>query len=254
MPSLNLSDADLYYHCLGAQSSGQVPVIMIHGLLLGNSATWYFGAANSLSKTHRVVVYDLRGHGMSGQASQGYDLKTMVSDLKALIDSQGFSRVSLVGHSYGALIALHFAKEFPELIDKLVVVEGPLPPGRGLQIEEFLALSAGDQAAALPKDIQDQMAKGSRQAKKLLERLSFLVTQTELIANLKQESDIADADLRDLNFPIQLIYGTESQLVDVAQRLDRTLPKSHLNWLSGGHYLPSERPHDLSAIIGGFFQ
>ncbi|RZA11961.1 MAG: alpha/beta hydrolase, partial [Proteobacteria bacterium] len=107
MPSLNLKDADLYYHCLGAEGSNRSPVIMIHGLLLGNSATWYFGAASALAKSHRVVVYDLRGHGMSAKASQGYDLKTMVSDLKALFESQGFSRVSLVGHSYGALIALH---------------------------------------------------------------------------------------------------------------------------------------------------
>lgn len=252
MPSLSLADADLYYQCLGA--SGSKPVIMLHGLLLGNSATWYFGAASALAKTHRVVVYDLRGHGMSGKASEGYDLKTMVADLKALIDSQDFAskRVSLVGHSYGALIALHFAKAYPEQVDKLVLVEGPLPPARGLQLEAFLGLSSGEQTKALPEELQQQLASGGRQAKKLLDRLSFLATETELIGNLQREDDIHDDELAKIRMPIQLVYGTESQLMDVAKRLDEALPTSTLSWLEGGHYLPSQRPQELTAIIGGF--
>jgi esterase len=253
MPSLNLADADIHYLCLGPEPSESVPVIMIHGLLVGNSATWYFGTANALAKSHRVIVYDLRGHGMSAKAKQGYDLRTMVHDLKALVESQGFMRVALVGHSYGALIALHFAKEFPAYVDRLVLVEGPLPPGRGLQIEEFLGLSSTEQAAALPKDVREQLAKGGRQARKLLDRLSFLVTETELIENLKAESDITDAELEAIDVPVQLIYGTESQLGDVAHRLDRTLPRSELQWLPGGHYLPSESPRELTTLIGGFF-
>lgn len=256
MPSLKLegdeAGAELFYQCLGDKAAS--PVIMIHGLLLGNSATWYFGAASALAKSHRVIVYDLRGHGMSAKAASGYDLKTMRNDLKSLIDSQGFEKVSLVGHSYGALIALEFAREFPDLCEKLVLVEGPLPPARGLQMDAFLNLSPDQQAEALPPEMQDALAKGSRQARKLLDRLNFLCTETELLQKLREEDDISDEQLADLKIPTQLIYGSESQLVDVATRLDRTLPRANLTWLEGGHYLPSEKSQELSTIIGGFFQ
>ena len=252
MPSINIEGAQLYYQTLGLIEAK--PVIMIHGLLLGNSATWYFGAASSLAKTHRVLVYDLRGHGMSEKASEGYDLATMVADLKALIDSQSFShkKISLVGHSYGALIALHFAKAYPDRVEKLVLVEAPLPPGRGLQMDAFLGLSNQAKADALPPDLKEQLGRGGRQAKKLLDRLSFLATETELLGNLRNEEDLSDTDLAQLHMPTQLIYGTESQLTDVGRRLEGILPKASLNWLPGGHYLPSERPQELTAIIGGF--
>lgn len=252
MPSLNLPGGELYYQCLGSESDS--PVILLHGLLLGNSATWYFGAASALAKSHRVVVYDLRGHGMSSKAPEGYDLETMTDDLKILIDSQNFphKKVSLIGHSYGSLIALHFAKKYPERVEKLVLVESPLPPARGLEMDAFLGLSADEQALSLPADLQQQLAKGGRQAKKLLERLSFLVTETELLANLKSEDDIPDTELQALTIPTQLIFGEDSQLTDVARRLVQTLPQAQLNWLPGGHYLPSERPQELTALIGGF--
>lgn len=252
MPSLSLNDGDLHYQCLGSESDS--PVIMLHGLLIGNSATWYFGAASVLAKSHRVIVYDLRGHGMSSKSVQGYDLDTMTNDLRSLIESQKFSskKVSLIGHSYGSLIALNFAKTFPELVEKLVLVESPLPPARGLQMDQFLGMNADDQVSALPKDLQEQMAKGSRQAKKLLERLSFLVTETELLENLKKEEDFTDADLQALEIPVQLIFGDSSQLSDVAYRLEKQLPQAKLDWLAGGHYLPSEKPQELSALIGGF--
>ncbi len=252
MPSLKVDGAELHYQVLGPESGK--PVIMLHGLLLGNSATWYFGAATTLAKTHRVIVYDLRGHGYSSKAQVGYDLATMLLDLESLVDQLGYAdqKISLVGHSYGSLIALHYARAHPQLVERLVLVEGPLPPGRGLEIDSFLALSAEEKLNVLPENVRQQIAKGSLQGKRLLERLGFLASETDLIANLKSEADIDDSELQSLDIPVQLIYGDESQLIDVAKRLSLKLPEAELHWLKGGHYLPSQRPRELSQLIGGF--
>lgn len=191
---------------------------------------------------------------MSSKAEDGYNLETMVEDLKALIENQNFAhkRVTLVGHSYGALIALTFARLYPEAVERLVLVESPLPPGRGLEIDAFFSLSAEEQSLVLPEDLKEQLEKGGRQAKKLLERLSFLTMETELLKNLRLEKDFDDGDLRAMTIPVHLIFGTESKLVDVAHRLNETLPRATLDWLPGGHYLPSQRPSELSALIGGY--
>ena len=61
------------------------PVVMLHGLLIGSLASWYFTAAPALARTHAVQLYDLRGHGLSDRPVDGYDTATMAADLAALI-------------------------------------------------------------------------------------------------------------------------------------------------------------------------
>jgi pimeloyl-ACP methyl ester carboxylesterase len=250
MPTVNASGADIHYQVLG---EGPV-IVMIHGLLLGNMATWYFGAAASLAKSHRVIVYDLRGHGMSGKAKEGYNLLTMVEDLRQLMEHEGVGETALIGHSYGSLIALHFARLYPERVRKMVMVEGPLPPSRGMQMDEFQALTQSEMMSALPEDLQAMIANSGRQGRKMLERLHFLTQETDLLEELRNERDFEDAELAALTMPVQLIYGRHSQLKDVADRLNDKIEQAELHWLDGGHYLPSERPLELGQTIGGFFR
>jgi len=107
------------------------PVVMLHGLISGSSASWYFTCAPVLAKNHRVILYDLRGHGRSAPAAGGYDTATLAKDLENLLDAMGVDEpVSLVGHSYGALVAMRFALAHPERVNRLALVEAPLPPSR----------------------------------------------------------------------------------------------------------------------------
>ena len=177
----------------------------------------------------------------------------MVFDLKALIDDQNLPQVSLIGHSYGALVALHFAIRYPERVKKLVLVEAPLPPARGMQMDEFLGMDQGMMVDALPQQLQELIGRDSRQSRKMLQRLQFLVGETDLLQQLKAEKDVDNQDLAALCMPIQLIYGKNSQLVDVGNRLQQMIPHAQLHWLPGGHYLPSEMPVELGQTIGGFF-
>ncbi len=249
MAQLSANGTQLHYQMMGEGPT----LVMIHGLLLGNMATWYFGAATQMALTHQVLLYDLRGHGLSEQSSSGYDLSTMVGDLRALLDAHDLNNVALIGHSYGALIALRFALLYPERVSKLVLVEGPLPPSRGLQIEEFTAQTPVDRLKALPEQLQTMLSGKGRQSKKLLDRLQFLLTETDLLPKLKVEPDVDDEQLRQLPQATLLVYGRKSQLTEVATRLEQTLAHARLSWLDGGHYLPSELPLELGRIIGAFF-
>ncbi|MDP6956309.1 MAG: alpha/beta fold hydrolase, partial [Planctomycetota bacterium] len=89
---------------------------MVHGLLLDNLASWYFGVAPLLSRelARHLYMYDLRGHGKSEHAAAGFDVATQATDLLALLDIWSPTQpVDLVGHSYGGLIALHLARTHP---------------------------------------------------------------------------------------------------------------------------------------------
>jgi len=154
-------------------------LVLLHGLLVGSMASWYFTAAPVLANAgYRVVMFDLRGHGKSARATAGYDLNTMCNDLEGVLRAVGHDpdegAVSLAGHSYGALVALRYAERRPRLVHKLALVEAPLPPSRFEGLTSFLARSPAEMLDALPENAQTLFAKPGRQAERLLTSLAFL--------------------------------------------------------------------------------
>jgi esterase len=235
------------------QRLGQGPVVvMAHGLLLGNLATWYFTAAPVLAARHSVLLYDLRGHGKSERARTGYDLATMTRDLAALTEDYRSQPIALVGHSFGALIALRFALDFPGRVGKLVLVEAPLPPSRFGAFSEFLRKSPPQMLEALPPLLRGPAGSGGRRARRLLESLRFLSGESTLRADLEAEPDITDAALAQLHCETLCIYGQESACRQVGERLARVLPNARLVLLPGGHYLHVDAAPALTAQIVEF--
>lgn len=97
-------------------------ILCIHGLT-ANCRFWDC-QASALSPTHRVLAMDLRGRGLSDKPPTGYSLYAHGEDVLALLDDQGLDRAVLMGHSLGAFIALAFAAEHPQRVDRLILVDG----------------------------------------------------------------------------------------------------------------------------------
>jgi pimeloyl-ACP methyl ester carboxylesterase len=105
------------------QQFGEGPnVVMIHGIT-GNLAIWHLEIVPALMSDYLITTYDLRGHGYSDVPPTGYTTADHAADLSHLLDTLSIPRAHVVGHSFGADIALHFAIRFPERVDRLVLVE-----------------------------------------------------------------------------------------------------------------------------------
>lgn len=237
----------LHIERLGEKGS---PVVMLHGLFVGSMASFYFTAAPALAESHRVLLYDLRGHGKSERAKTGYDVPTMTADLEAVVDALAEAeRISLVGHSYGAVIALQYALRHPEKIEKLVLVDAPLPPSRLDELNAFARKNPSEMALALPPEIATSFAKQGRQARRLSEALQFLATETSLLDDLRGAQDVTDAALEALPCDTTCIYGSTSSCRPVGERLAKKIPNAKLVILEGGHFLPAESPAALTRAI-----
>jgi pimeloyl-ACP methyl ester carboxylesterase len=224
---------------------------MLHGLLVGNMTTWYFSCAPVLAKSHRVIVFDLRGHGLSDRAASGYDLATMARDLETIVEDVAKGPVDLVGHSYGAAVALTLALRRPELVKKLCLVEAPLPASRLEELESFLGREPDAMLDALPTVLRDAFGAG-RRGKRFVEGLRFLAQESSIFGDLRRAEDIPDAALASLALPLLAVYGTESSCRPVGTRLAKVVPGARLSLLPGGHFLPLETPGPLTEEIVRF--
>jgi pimeloyl-ACP methyl ester carboxylesterase len=225
------------------------PAVLIHGLLLGNLASWYLTLAPALARSHRLLLYDLRGHGLSERPDRGYDLASMASDLEALSDAFDAKPLVLVGHSYGALIALRFALDRPERVHRLVLVEAPLPPSRVEQIQQFLQLDPSSMLASLPAPLREALVARARRRSRLIETLLYLGRETTLASDLAAEPDFSEAALARLTCPTLCVYGERSACRDVGTRLSAVVPAARLEILPGGHWLPFEAPGLLACCV-----
>lgn len=100
------------------------PLLIIHGFL-GMSDNWKTLATQYAAQGLQVHLLDLRNHGRSFH-SAAFSYPLMAADVLAYCESKKLDKVSLIGHSMGGKVAMLFAVEHPEMVDKLVVADiGP---------------------------------------------------------------------------------------------------------------------------------
>jgi pimeloyl-ACP methyl ester carboxylesterase len=122
MPMIEANGVNFHY----LQTGTGPDLVMLHGLS-GNLAVWHLRMVPLLEDRLRVTTYDLRGHGNSSVPPSGYSTRDMAQDLLALLDTLGIERADLLGHSYGADVALHFALLYPQRARRLVLIEPGIP-------------------------------------------------------------------------------------------------------------------------------
>src|SRR5688572_6157105 len=105
MPLAEANGINLYYEVTG---KGR-PVVFVHGFGCGIRS--WDPQVSALSRKHRVIAYDVRGHGVSDAPPEAaaYSQATSVEDLRQLLDVLRVRRTAVAGLSMGGNIALNFA-------------------------------------------------------------------------------------------------------------------------------------------------
>jgi pimeloyl-ACP methyl ester carboxylesterase len=101
------------------------PVLLLHGY--AQTGHMWLPLIPELAKTHTVIAPDLRGFGTSGKPESGYEKKTMAQDAHALVEALGFKQVQVVGHDIGLMVAYAYAAQYPDEVDRIVLMDAFLP-------------------------------------------------------------------------------------------------------------------------------
>jgi pimeloyl-ACP methyl ester carboxylesterase len=272
MPKMKVNG--LTFH---VQQAGEGPdVILIHGVT-GDLSIWFLcKAMTELAKTHRVTAFDLRGHGYSDVPPAGYTSADHAGDVLALMDEIGASHAKLVGHSFGAVVALHTAAFAPERVDALVLSDPYFPALRHLedlsrwshwQVFHQEAADAGvnlssehwydlgkffDQVMHLDGDklLQFRRAVGLPGLNRLL-RLGGTTAGDDS----KVEAGLTAEKILAIHQPTLAIYGEYSPFLSTANYLVEHLPNCRSVLVPGAqHRAPEENPEAFTSALKAWIE
>ncbi len=228
------------------------PVVFIHGLAIDNLSSFYYSLANPVAHAGSdVILYDLRGHGLSERPRTGYQLSDSVADLAAILDAlRTDSPVHLVGYSYGGTIALSFAVAYPDRVASMLLIEAHLPvPGWAEQMAARIRTVGLDLA-----DHDWGWWSAPRRQRARLAAIDDLINNTTLMTDLLATKPLSERELRMFTRPVRAVYGEHSDILRHAYLLDGLLPRFTLTVLpSLDHWLLLNAPGVLRAIVLEWF-
>src|ERR1700744_128701 len=196
--------------------AGEGPLLLlIHGM--AGTAQNGGRVSEPLALHNTVVAPDFPGHGESEPGGGDYSLGSLASGLRDLMISLGHERATLVGHSLGGGVALQFAYQFPEMVERLVLVSSG---GLGPEVGAIL------RAAALPGAdlfIRSTAGPGSVAGGALSGALGKLGLRpnADLAEVGRAYASLSDKDRRKAFLAtLHAVVGTEGQRVAALARLD----------------------------------
>ena len=125
---IELDGHQTHYIEQGEKRDEQVPVILLHGFFY-DSFMW---ASNidTFAKQHKVYAPDLWGFGYSTREMLDFGYELYVKQLKLFMDALGIEKAIVVGQSFGGGVAIKFAVDYPERVDKLIFVSAAGMPNK----------------------------------------------------------------------------------------------------------------------------
>ena len=272
MPDVVVHGQRVHYHLLG---DGPV-VLLIHGIT-SSSRTWR-AVTEGLAERHTVLAPDLLGHGRSAKPRGDYSLGAYASGLRDLLAVLGLRTATVVGHSLGGGIAMQFAYQFPERLERLVLVDSG-----GLGEEVSLALRAATLPGAeyvLPLMFQPVSRTAGRLAGGALARLglrananvrglvegidsladsearrAFVHTARSVIDPRGQRVDARDRLYLSEGVPTMLVWGDRDPIIPVAhgRRAHELMPHSRFEVFPGaGHFPFNDDPQRFVDVLADF--
>lgn len=238
------------------------PLIILHGLF-GSADNW-LTLAKRFGKHRKVFLLDQRNHGQSPH-DPDFTYDTMVNDIRLFLMAHDIIKPDILGHSMGGKVAMFFAVKYPDLINKLMVIDiGPkfYPIHHDVILEGLKAIDIENLSKRQEAD--DELAEyvenpGVRQfLLKNLKRTSsgyeWKMNLDVIYTNIANVGKGLDAEDR-FNHETLFVRGSLSHYIldEDIDEIEKQFPNSELVTIYGAsHWVHAEKPEELSDAIENF--
>lgn len=273
---LSLPTGRLYYEVVGEGD----PVVVVHGGP-GLDHNYLRPGLDVLGSSRTLVYYDQRGTGRSDADldSASINLHAFVQDIEELRQVLGYGRITVLGHSFGGLIAMGYALAHPDRVRALILMNTVEPGSRwASQTQERSAASRTPADSAALADLAASPGYQGRDPATMSEvyRVAFRGTMRDpaLVGELDLSlagstaqngpdvqrllgGSMAGLDwwdrLPELTMPVLVVHGRFDPLpLSMAEALVDALPQGRLAVLETGHFPYVEDPGGLASAVAGF--
>ena len=236
-------------------------VLLVHGL--GGSAAQWGAVVPLLSPVCRLVMPDLRGHGLSDKPPGPYVMKNFVDDLSALCAALKIDRCVAVGASMSGAVVLQLASESPDLVRAVVPVGGfgvQTAVGKERMTQRAAAVEAGGMAGAVDAILAGALGATTHATNPglvALQRAALLENDPQAYAAATRA--VVDIDVQQhlprVKCPTLLVFGAEEKVAPMPAQaaLRKSIPHATLRVIPhAGHLAFLERPGEFAAILMEF--
>lgn len=261
MPKVEIDGVNIDYEVIGSGPE----VVLINGM--GRDRNSWIMQRHALSQRFTLVLYDHRGCGKSDRPRGGYDIPTLVEDLKSVIEAAQLEKANLMGVSMGGMVAQSFAVTYPELVDRLVLISTAAgKPGlRNLseQFERYVVdmptytpeerVTKGLKLIFSPEFVQKNKEMIDSLIPGLVENSAPPEVYNKLLPHLKDYS-VYDR-LKSIKAPALVLAGDKDTIVDCENTgvLARAIDGAEKKIYPGaGHGLILERAEELNGDVIDF--
>jgi len=263
-------DVNLFYRAFGAP--GAVPIMILHGANYFDSLDW-IGVAARLATDREVVAFDRRGFGESGWSpSKDYSADALIEDMSAVAAHLGWTKFIPMGHSMAGGPAICLTANFPEIAERLVIVDSNLsgdggaagpsvgnPPTLFDSIDDAMARFArlGNPPRFARDRARAEAGLGKTQDGYMLKRDPDFrngVPQGDGIREPVLQDQTRDEQLRRIDRPVLLVRGARSDRYPPEEVARVTAAYPRIQWavVDSQHDVADQDPGGLIAAVRAF--
>ncbi len=240
------------------------PIIILHGLF-GMLDNWQT-IAKKLAEENTVFILDQRNHGKSPHHPD-FNYPILAEDLREFMEQNWIYESHIIGHSMGGKTAMQFALDYPDMVDKLIVVDIAPKKYKGGHQVIFEALFSLD---------LNQIEKRNEAEEKLAEYIPEFGVRQFLMKNLTRKKGggfawkmnldaihnhyqdiLAEIEGEKTNVPTLFINGGQSKYVTAEDResIKELFPSASFKTIGeAGHWVHAEKPKELMRMVEEFLR
>ena len=241
--TLTYKQTELFYTSKGIGN----PLVFLHGFL--ESSKIWEPFIDELSKKRQVICIDLPGHGKSGNLNPVHTMELYADAVHVILKHLKVEKISLVGHSMGGYVSLAFCEKFPDLMERLVLLNSsPAPDSEEKKInrDKAIALVRKNKKAFVKMAVSNLVTKESnlKFEKEMNELIKDALSFSEegiilALKGMKIRTDKTEV-LKAFQGPKYIVASEQDPVInyteiqEIAQKCDcafKSLPDGHLSFL-----------------------
>ena len=211
------------------------PLVLLHGN--GENCNYFHAQIDEFSRLYHVYAIDTRGHGKTPRGDKPFTIRQFADDLLWFMNEHQIERPHLLGFSDGGNIAMVFAIQHPDRVNRLILNGANLNPEG---VKRF---------TQVPIEI------GYKIAKRFAEKSDSARLNAEMLGLMVNDPNVVPEELAGIKAKTLVIAGTKDMIKEGHTRLIASgIQNSKLVFVKGDHFIASKNPEEFNNAVLDFLR